>query len=66
MCHEFAGGLARIAGLLRIPKSKDRGPRPGDRPFHLLHRIQRSDTREHLSPVSTGCGASASSTTRPR
>jgi len=50
MCHEFAGGLARIAGLLRIPKSKIEAKASGINHFTFFTEIRRSDTGEDLYP----------------
>ena len=50
MCHEFAGGLARIAGLLRIPKSKIAAKASGINHFTFFTEIRRSDTGEDLYP----------------
>ncbi len=50
MCHEFAGGLARIAGLLRIPKAKIEAKASGINHFTFFTDIRRSDTGEDLYP----------------
>jgi alpha-galactosidase len=50
MCHEFAGGLARVAGLLRIPKSKIEAKASGINHFTFFTEIRRSDTGEDLYP----------------
>jgi len=50
MCHEFAGGVARIAGLLRIPKSKITAKASGINHFTFFTDIRRSDTGEDLYP----------------
>jgi len=50
MCHEFAGGLARIAGLLRIPKSAIEAKASGINHFTFFTEIRRSDTGEDLYP----------------
>ncbi len=50
LCHEFAGGLARIAGLLRIPKSKIEAKASGINHFTFFTEIRRSDTGEDLYP----------------
>jgi alpha-galactosidase len=50
MCHEFAGGLARIAGLLQIPKSKIEAKASGINHFTFFTEIRRADTGEDLYP----------------
>ena len=50
MCHEFAGGLARIAGLLQMPKSKIEARASGINHFTFFTEIRRSDTGEDLYP----------------
>jgi len=50
MCHEFAGGLARIAVLLRIPRSKIEAKASGINHFTFFTEIRRSDTGEDLYP----------------
>ncbi len=50
LCHEFAGGLARIAGLLMIPKSKIEAKASGINHFTFFTEIRRSDTGEDLYP----------------
>jgi len=50
LCHEFAGGLSRIAGLLRIPKSKIAARASGINHFTFFTDIRRSDTGEDLYP----------------
>ena len=50
MCHEFAGGLARIAGLLRVPKSKIAAKASGINHFTFFTEIRRADTGEDLYP----------------
>jgi alpha-galactosidase len=50
MCHEFAGGIARIAGLLRIPKSRISAKASGINHFTFFTEIRRSDTGEDLYP----------------
>ncbi len=50
MCHEFAGGLARIAGLLRIPKAKIAARASGINHFTFFTDIRRADTGEDLYP----------------
>jgi len=50
MCHEFAGGLARIAGLLRIPRSAIEAKASGINHFTFFTEIRRSDTGEDLYP----------------
>jgi alpha-galactosidase len=50
MCHEFAGGLTRIAALLRIPKSKIEAKASGINHFTFFTEIRRSDTGEDLYP----------------
>jgi alpha-galactosidase len=50
MCHEFAGGVARIAGLLRIPKSKIVAKASGINHFTFFTEIRRADTGEDLYP----------------
>ncbi len=50
MCHEFAGGLSRIAFLLRIPKSKIEAKASGINHFTFFTEIRRKDTGEDLYP----------------
>ena len=50
MCHEFAGGLARIAGLLQMPKSTIEARASGINHFTFFTEIRRSDTGEDLYP----------------
>ena len=50
LCHEFAGGLARIAGLLRIPTSKIEARASGINHFTFFTDIRRADTGEDLYP----------------
>ncbi len=50
LCHEFAGGLSRIAGLLRIPKAKIAAEASGINHFTFFTDIRRSDTGEDLYP----------------
>ena len=50
MCHEFAGGVARIAALLHIPKSKIAAKASGINHFTFFTEIRRADTGEDLYP----------------
>jgi len=50
LCHEFAGGLSRIASLLRVPKSKITAQASGINHFTFFTDIRRSDTGEDLYP----------------
>jgi len=50
LCHEFAGGVSRIAGLLRLPKSKIEAKASGINHFTFFTEIRRSDTGEDLYP----------------
>jgi alpha-galactosidase len=50
MCHEFAGGVSRIATLLRIPKSKIVAKASGINHFTFFTEIRRADTGEDLYP----------------
>jgi alpha-galactosidase len=50
MCHEFAGGMSRIAALLRIPKSKITAKASGINHFTFFTEIRRTDTGEDLYP----------------
>jgi alpha-galactosidase len=50
LCHEFAGGVSRIAGLLRLPKSKIEAKASGINHFTFFTEIKRSDTGEDLYP----------------
>jgi len=50
LCHEFAGGLARIAGLLRMPTSKITARASGINHFTFFTEIRRADTGEDLYP----------------
>ena len=50
MCHEFAAGVSRIAGLLRMPKSKIEAKASGINHFTFFTEIRRADTGEDLYP----------------
>ena len=50
MCHEFAGGVSRIAALLRLPKSKIAAKASGINHFTFFTEIRRADTGEDLYP----------------
>ncbi len=50
MCHEFAGGVARISALLAVPKSKIAAKASGINHFTFFTEIRRSDTGEDLYP----------------
>jgi alpha-galactosidase len=50
MCHEFAGGMSRIASMLRIPKSKIVAKASGINHFTFFTDIRRADTGEDLYP----------------
>ena len=50
MCHEFAGGVGRIARLLRLPKSKIAARASGINHFTFFTDIRRADTGEDLYP----------------
>jgi alpha-galactosidase len=50
MCHEFAGGVSRLATLLRIPKSKIEAKASGINHFTFFTEIRRRDTGEDLYP----------------
>jgi alpha-galactosidase len=51
MCHEFAGGLTRIASLLRVPKSKIAAKAAGINHFTFFTEVHRADTGEDLYPA---------------
>ncbi len=50
MCHEFAGGVSRIARLLNIPRRKIAAKASGINHFTFFTDIRRSDTGEDLYP----------------
>jgi alpha-galactosidase/6-phospho-beta-glucosidase family protein len=50
MCHEFAGGVSRIAALLRLPKKKIAAKASGINHFTFFTDIRRADTGEDLYP----------------
>jgi alpha-galactosidase len=50
MCHEFAAGVSRVAGLLRMPKSKIAAKASGINHFTFFTEIRRADTGEDLYP----------------
>jgi alpha-galactosidase len=50
LCHEFAGGLSRVAGLLRVKRSKITARASGINHFTFFTEIRRSDTGEDLYP----------------
>jgi alpha-galactosidase len=50
MCHEFAGGVSRVAALLRLPKSKIAAQASGINHFTFFTDIRRADTGEDLYP----------------
>jgi alpha-galactosidase len=50
LCHEFAGGLSRVASLLRVPKSKITAQASGINHFTFFTDIRRADTGEDLYP----------------
>lgn len=50
MCHEFAGGVARIASLLRVPKRQIEATAAGINHFTFFTTIRRRDTGEDLYP----------------
>jgi alpha-galactosidase len=50
MCHEFAGGLGRVARLLRIPRTKIAAKASGINHFTFFTEIRRADTGEDLYP----------------
>jgi len=50
MCHEFAGGVARISALLAVPKSKIAAKASGINHFTFFTEIRRTDTGEDLYP----------------
>jgi alpha-galactosidase len=50
MCHEFAGGVTRVAALLRIPRSKIAAKASGINHFTFFTEIRRTDTGEDLYP----------------
>ncbi len=50
LCHEFAGGVARLARLLRIPKALITAQATGINHFTFFTDIRRSDTGEDLYP----------------
>ncbi len=51
MCHEFAGGLTRIAALLRLPKAKIAAKAAGINHFTFFTEVRRADTGEDLYPA---------------
>ena len=50
LCHEFAGGVARVAALLRMPRSKIAAKASGINHFTFFTEIRRADTGEDLYP----------------
>ena len=50
MCHEFDGGVTRLALLLRLPKSKIRATASGINHFTFFTEIHHADTGEDLYP----------------
>ncbi len=50
LCHEFAGGVSRIARLLRVPKARIVARATGINHFTFFTDIRRSDTGEDLYP----------------
>jgi alpha-galactosidase len=50
LCHEFAGGVSRVARLLRVPRSKIAAKASGINHFTFFTEIHRSDTGEDLYP----------------
>ena len=50
LCHEFAGGVSRVAALLRVPRSKIEATAAGINHFTFFTEIRRSDTGEDLYP----------------
>ncbi len=50
LCHEFAGGVSRLALLLRIPKSKIVAKASGINHFTFFTEIRHADTGEDLYP----------------
>ncbi|HYA68903.1 MAG TPA: hypothetical protein VED63_09240, partial [Acidimicrobiales bacterium] len=50
LCHEFAGGVTRVAALLRIPRSKIAAKASGINHFTFFTEIRHADTGEDLYP----------------
>jgi alpha-galactosidase len=50
MCHEFDGGVTRLALLLRIPKAKIQAKASGLNHFTFFTEIRHADTGEDLYP----------------
>ena len=50
LCHEFAGGIARVAAMLRVPRSKIAAKASGINHFTFFSEIRRTDTGEDLYP----------------
>jgi alpha-galactosidase len=50
MCHEFDGGVSRLALLLRIPKSEIRAKASGINHFTFFTEIRHAETGEDLYP----------------
>jgi alpha-galactosidase len=50
MCHEFAGGVARISRLLRIPKHQIAAKASGINHFTFFTEIHHKETGEDLYP----------------
>jgi len=50
LCHEFAGGVGRIARLLRVPRKKIAAQASGINHFTFFTDIRRTDTGEDLYP----------------
>ncbi|MBV8462615.1 MAG: hypothetical protein JO368_04930, partial [Acidimicrobiales bacterium] len=50
MCHEFAGGVSRIAHLLRVPRRQIEATAAGINHFTFFLEIRRRDTGEDLYP----------------
>ena len=59
MCHEFAGGVGRIARLLRIPKAKIVAKASGINHFTFFTEIKRADTGEDLLSAAAATVAEA-------
>ena len=59
LCHEFAGGMARIAGLLRSRSPRSRRKASGINHFTFFTEIRRSDTGEDLYPAAAEALATA-------
>jgi alpha-galactosidase len=50
LCHEFAGGVTRVAAMLRVPRAKIAAKASGINHFTFFTEIRRADTGEDLYP----------------